>query len=211
MPHRLEEAGHDALGRSRSRHLATWLEKRLGQGRPLDEDTRRRMEGLFGQTLHDVRLHDSEQAGEIASRLGAEAFTVEGHIFADPARLQALTPEGQGLMAHELTHVLQQTQPPPAPRSAGGGRRIEARPQGASPRAAHVPQFATQSAAASPSVGAPAEAEARANEERVRSAAEAAEAQERGQEVDVEEVADRVYRLMRRDLMLDRERSISSE
>lgn len=83
----------------------------MGKGRPLDETMRRHMEQRFGCDLGDVRIHDSRQAAELARRLGAEAFTIGSHIFAPPDRLNELTPEASGLLAHELTHVIQQTAP----------------------------------------------------------------------------------------------------
>ena len=208
MPHQFDEAGHDALARSGTRRLVEWLEQRLGPGRPLDDDTRRRMERFFGQTLDDVRIHDSQQAGELARRLGGEAFTIEGHVFGDPDRLRTFTPEGRGLVAHELTHVVQQTQPPPAPRASRTQPQHAPLMEAGVSQAVQAPQFARRGASASPSTGAPAEAEAQANEERMRQAAEAAEERSQESEVDAEELAERVYRLMRQELSLDRERNI---
>lgn len=211
MPHQFDEAGHDALAWSGTRRLVKWLEQRLGQGRPLDDDTRRQMERFFGQTLDDVRIHDSQQAGELATRLGGEAFAIEGHVFGDPERLRTFTPEGQALVAHELTHVVQQTQPPPAPRRSRTQTPYAPLAEAGVSQAVPTPRFARRSTTGSPSAGAPAEAEAEANEDRMRQAAEAAEERSEEQQVDVEELADRVYRLMRQDLALDRDRNIQVE
>ncbi len=87
------------------------LPRILGAGKPLGEATRRRMESWFGYDLRDVRVHDSRQVAELAQRLGAEAFTVQSHIFGPGEKLNVLTPQGGGLLAHEITHVIQQTEP----------------------------------------------------------------------------------------------------
>jgi hypothetical protein len=198
----------DAESWARTRRLAKWLERILGQGRPLDDAVRRQMEGFFGCNLEDVRIHDSHQAGEVARRLGGEAFTIEGQIFGDVESLNTLTPEGMGLMAHELTHVVQQTQPIPA---AEGGQMAsqQAATYGTSgSQELHSPQFAGQPRSFGPSVGEPMEAEALGSEEAVRQAAEGEEQPNQAlQELDVEKLADRVYRLMRSELGMDRERN----
>jgi hypothetical protein len=204
-------AGLDAESWARTRRLARWLEQVLGQGRPLDDAVRRQMEGFFGCSLEDVRIHDSHQAGEVARRLGGEAFTIGGQVFGDTESLNTLTPEGTGLMAHELTHFIQQTQPAPVADSAPTasqqavthGAGVSPQPQGA--------QFAGHTPSGGRSGEEPMEAEALASEAAARQAAEGAEQPERAlQEVDVEKLADRVYQLMRQELRADRDRSVRS-
>jgi len=201
-------AGLDAESWARTTRLAKWLERVLGQGRPLDDAVRRQMEGFFGCSLEDVRIHDSHQAGEVARRLGGEAFTIDGQVFGDAGSLNTLTPEGTGLMAHELTHFIQQTQPAPVADSAPTASQrvathvagVSQQPQGA--------QFAGHTSSAGPSAGEPMEAEAMASEAAARQAAEQPE--QAPQEVDVEKLADRVYQLMRQELRADRERNVRS-
>ena len=91
--------------------LVQRLQRLSGLGKALDEATRSRMESLLGYDLRDVRVHDSRQAAELAERLGAHAFTLRSHIFGPGEKLSLLTPEGGGLLAHEITHVIQQTKP----------------------------------------------------------------------------------------------------
>lgn len=204
-------AGLDAESWARTRHLAKWLERVLGQGRPLDDAVRQQMEGFFGCDLEDVRIHDSHQAGEVARRLGGEAFTLGGQVFGDAARLNTLTPEGVGLMAHELTHFIQQAQPAPvadsaptaSPQAVARSAGVSQQPQGA--------QFAGHTPSSGRSVDEPMEAEALASEGAARRAAETAgEPEQAPQEVDIEKLADRVYRLMRQELRADRDRSVRS-
>ena len=202
-------AGFDAQSWARARHLAEWLEQLLGPGRLLDDAIRRRMEDFFGYSLEDVRIHDSRQAGEVARRLGAEAFAIGGQVFGDAESLNTLSPEGMGLVAHELAHVIQQTQPPPLPHSGVvASKPTPAREQSATSRT-ETAQLARYSPPSVSSAEEPGEAEARASEEVMRQVAESGEqAVEASPEVDIEELADRIYRLMRRELMLDRERSV---
>jgi|GEM_PF-2965741 len=202
-------AGLDAESWATTTRLAKWLEQVLGQGRPLDDIVRQEMEGFFGCSLEDVRIHDSHQAGEVARRLGGEAFTIGGQVFGDTESLNTLTPKGTGLMAHELTHFIQQTQPAPVADSAPPasqrpvthGAAVSQQPQGA--------QFAGRTPSAGRSAEEPMEAEALASEAAARQAAEGADQPEQApQEVDVEKLADRVYRLMRQELRAHRERSV---
>ncbi len=55
-----------------------------------------------------VRLHSDGYAAAAARQLGASAFTFGEHIYADPARIPSGAAERDGLVAHELAHVVQQ-------------------------------------------------------------------------------------------------------
>jgi hypothetical protein len=92
-------------------HFLQLIKRTLGTGIPLGDDVRRRVESWFGRDLGDVRVHDSEQAAALAKRLGAEAFAIKSHVFGPAESLNAKTTQGRGLLAHEITHVVQQTQP----------------------------------------------------------------------------------------------------
>ena len=58
-----------------------------------------------------VRVHTDSRAAESARALDARAYTLGHHIVFDEGRYASRTNEGRGLLAHELTHVLQQTGP----------------------------------------------------------------------------------------------------
>lgn len=79
-----------------------------GVGRPLDTNTRRFMESRFSQNFGQVRIHSDSQAARSAHAIKAGAYTV-GHdiVFADGA-YQPKSSAGKALLAHELTHVVQQ-------------------------------------------------------------------------------------------------------
>jgi hypothetical protein len=76
-------------------------------GRPLDPGTRATMESRFGHDFSAVRIHTGADAATSASAVGAHAYTVGNDIvFASHHDLQS--PRGMRLLAHELTHTIQQ-------------------------------------------------------------------------------------------------------
>lgn len=82
--------------------------QRSGEGSPLPSNDRGFIESRFGQDFGDVRIHEDSGAGVAARELKAQAFTAGRDIYFAPGRFQPQTPEGQKLLAHELTHVVQQ-------------------------------------------------------------------------------------------------------
>jgi hypothetical protein len=81
-----------------------------GSGRPLPNAVRAFMEPRFGRDFSAVRLHDSPADRRAARRIGARAFTHRQHVWIGPDE----SASDRELMAHELTHVVQQTAPGPA-------------------------------------------------------------------------------------------------
>ena len=73
----------------------------------LDVSTISRMETFLGGSFGGVRIHTGPGAAEITRRFAAEAVTVKDHVFFAPGRYNPGTLEGQKLIAHELTHVMQ--------------------------------------------------------------------------------------------------------
>jgi len=85
------------------------VRERKGPGGPLPEDTRVQMEGFFGADLGSVRVHDDGEAAALNRELNAQAFTVGHDVFFAEGKYDPGTAGGQGLLAHELAHVGQQT------------------------------------------------------------------------------------------------------
>ena len=83
-------------------------------GRPLDGSIRSFMEPRFGHDFSRVRVHSGSTAEQSARDLNAHAFTVGDEIVFGPGRFAPETWEGKSLLAHELTHVIQQTGSTPA-------------------------------------------------------------------------------------------------
>jgi hypothetical protein len=78
-------------------------------GQPLDAATRAYFEPRFGQDFSNVRVHTGGTAEQSARGLNAQGYTVGHNIVFGAGRFAPGTHEGQQLLAHELTHVVQQT------------------------------------------------------------------------------------------------------
>ena len=97
------------LARTGSAPLATWQAlTRPPGGQPLEAGTRTAMERRFGHDFSQVRVHADAAAAQAAEALGAHAFTVGDNMVFNAGQLDAQTGAGQRLLAHELTHVVQQ-------------------------------------------------------------------------------------------------------
>ncbi|MGD8807564.1 MAG: DUF4157 domain-containing protein [Chloroflexota bacterium] len=86
----------------------TQLPPAPGSGRPLEASVRTPMERAFGSSLGDVRLHTTGQAQQLNQSLDARATTVGQDIYFDKGEYNPDSTSGRELLAHELTHVLQQ-------------------------------------------------------------------------------------------------------
>jgi hypothetical protein len=88
------------------------LEERLtalsGGGSPLPGDVRAYMEPRFGSDFGDVRVHADGESEELNRHLGAQAFTHGQDVYFGAGRFQPDSNAGKQLLAHELTHTLQQ-------------------------------------------------------------------------------------------------------
>lgn len=83
----------------------------LGQaGQPLDASTRSFMEPRFGFDFSRVRIHTDALAAESATAINALAFTVGNHIVFGANQYMPDSRVTRSLLAHELTHVVQQSQ-----------------------------------------------------------------------------------------------------
>ena len=78
-------------------------------GQPLDPVTRAFMEPRFGHNFADVRVHSDTQAAEAARELNALAYTVGRDVVFNAGQYTPGTSAGRRLIAHELTHVVQQS------------------------------------------------------------------------------------------------------
>lgn len=87
-------------------------------GHPLDEGTRAEMESRLGADFSDVRIHDDSGARASADGIGARAYTAGHHVVIGEGGADRHT------LAHELTHVIQQSQGPVAGTDTGDGFRM---------------------------------------------------------------------------------------
>jgi hypothetical protein len=93
-----------AFGAGESFQLPPTMSLSRPGGQPLPETVQKKMESFFGTDFSDVRIH----VGQEASSIGALAFTHGSNIFFAPGLYNPGTPQGQQLIGHELTHVVQQ-------------------------------------------------------------------------------------------------------
>jgi len=189
--------------------FAERLRSLFNVGEPLDVTTRGLMEAFFGHDLKDVRIHRRYQAEEASHRLGARAFTFKSQIFGSRQNLDSSRMEGLGLLAHELTHAIQQTQPHELPQ--GEMVNQDNSPVRVASAASHSDTEMVLLAPAKSSLLTVnlqlREAQAQSSERLVVEALSDNEPQS-PVEINPEEVANEVYRLMRNDLVLERERAI---
>jgi hypothetical protein len=108
-----------------------------GSGAELDAGTRESMESSFDTSFSDVRVHTGGEASSLNKQLGAVAFTTGNDIFMRDGAYQPGSGEGNQLLAHELTHVVQQRS---MPASGSGGMQV-------GPAGDHYEQAAEASAA----------------------------------------------------------------
>ena len=85
-----------------------------GSGQALPAEFRADAEAKFGTGLGHVRLHTDAPAAQAAEQVGALAFTVDNDIYFGAGQYKPETEAGQRLLAHELTHVVQDGAPVPA-------------------------------------------------------------------------------------------------
>jgi hypothetical protein len=77
-------------------------------GQPLDTAARAFMESRFGYDFSQVRVHSDKSAARSAGDIAANAYTVGSHIVFGAGQFDPGTRAGGRLLAHELTHVIQQ-------------------------------------------------------------------------------------------------------
>ena len=154
----------------------------MGEGKALDGTTRSQMDCLPGYESNDVRVHDSRQAGELIRRLGGEAFIEVALIPGHSEKPSASRIESVGPQAYEHKVF-------PRPFENGFGQfssvpempssTVQRQEEPIAQRVEHMGGQQTQSEG---------------------------EPSETGQQVDAEAIANIVYRMMMRDLVIGKER-----
>lgn len=79
-----------------------------GKGSSLDRETQSTMSGKFGVDFSRVKIHANEESATMNNQINARAFTVGNDIYFNKGEYQPGTKEGNHLLAHELTHTVQQ-------------------------------------------------------------------------------------------------------
>jgi len=81
---------------------------RMG-GQPLESSVRSNFEPALGYDLSSVKVHNSAADSEISQSVGAKAFTLGQDVFFKGGSYSPDSSDGKKLLAHELTHVVQQS------------------------------------------------------------------------------------------------------
>jgi hypothetical protein len=114
-PVQLQKASdkEDAVSvQSKEQHVASATATKItgakSSGRPLEKKVKNTMENSFGADFSKVRVHTGVEAEQMSEGLNAQAFTHENNVFFNRGKYNPETREGKHLLAHELTHTLQQ-------------------------------------------------------------------------------------------------------
>lgn len=98
--------------------LSGRIENSAGRGRPISRKTLGEMSSSFGRDFSNVKIHTDATAVQMSRELNAQAFTHGNDIYFNSGKYNTDTSAGKQLLAHELTHVVQQ----------GSARRIQTSP-----------------------------------------------------------------------------------
>lgn len=88
--------------------LASRIEGSRGGGSGMDAPVKSFMEDRFSADFSGVRIHTGTEASRFSQQLNAQAFTLGSDIYFDDGKYNPSSSEGRHLLAHELTHTLQQ-------------------------------------------------------------------------------------------------------
>ena len=110
----MEEEEEALQAKYRSDHeVSTGLSNRLrstqGNGTILPLQTNRLMSDAIGTDFSGVKIHTDHEAAQMNQQLGARAFTFKNNVYFNSGEYNPNSSDGRGLIAHELTHVQQQT------------------------------------------------------------------------------------------------------
>ncbi len=99
--------------------LESSLQQSRGGGQTMDTSTQQQMSSSIGADFSKVKIHTDNNAIRMSQQLNAKAFTNGADVYFNQGQYNPESSEGKHLLAHELTHVVQQS---------GGGRTIQRKP-----------------------------------------------------------------------------------
>jgi len=88
--------------------LLSSIQSSIGSGSSMDSSTQTFMESRFGADFSSVKIHTGGEAVQMNNELNAQAFTVGSDVYFNEGKYQPASSEGKQLLAHELTHTVQQ-------------------------------------------------------------------------------------------------------
>jgi Domain of unknown function (DUF4157)/Calpain family cysteine protease len=97
-----------AGGMAAAQDLETAINRARGGGQPLEAGLQRKMGQVMGADFSGVRVHTGNQADQLNRSIQAKAFTTGQDVFFRQGEYNSESSAGQKVLAHELTHVIQQ-------------------------------------------------------------------------------------------------------
>lgn len=95
-------------GQTASPEVSAGIDSTKGGGSPLSSPIRKQMESGIGANFGNVRIHTGSRAENLSNELNAQAFTVGNDVYFNKGKYNPESQSGKHLLAHELTHVVQQ-------------------------------------------------------------------------------------------------------
>jgi hypothetical protein len=93
---------------------AAAINSQRGRGQSLDDGVAARAGSVMGQDFTHVKVHTDSNADALSRQVGAKAFTTGSDVFFRAGAYNPASSDGQHLISHELTHVVQQGAVTPA-------------------------------------------------------------------------------------------------
>ncbi|NOU87166.1 DUF4157 domain-containing protein [Paenibacillus sp. LMG 31460] len=88
--------------------IESQIKSKQGSGSKMDDQIQAKMESAFKADFSKVNIHNNAESTKLNESLGAEAFATGNDIFFREGRYNPESHQGQELLGHELTHVIQQ-------------------------------------------------------------------------------------------------------
>ncbi|WP_445456149.1 eCIS core domain-containing protein [Flavobacterium sp. HNIBRBA15423] len=132
----IQRSSNSESGGQAPNHVESQINSSRGGGSSMDNGTKNFMESRFGTDFSDVKIHTGSQAVQMSRELNAQAFTVGNDIYFNEGKYSPNSDSGKHLLAHELTHTVQQ--------SGGIGKKIQKQTSRRSCRASNVENFSIQ-------------------------------------------------------------------
>jgi peptidoglycan hydrolase-like protein with peptidoglycan-binding domain len=105
----VQKKGKNTESEIQDNELEGKLDNSKGGGNSLDKKTKGEMESGFGADFSNVKIHTDSNAVHMSQELGAQAFTNGNDVYFNKGKYNPDSKEGKHLLAHELTHTVQQT------------------------------------------------------------------------------------------------------
>lgn len=102
------QAKSDNPSQASAQNMPQQLKSKSGKGKSLSKNIRAEMETSFGTDFSDVNIHTDKEAVDMNKSLNAQAFTYGRDVFFNSGKYDPGSAKGKHLLAHELTHVVQQ-------------------------------------------------------------------------------------------------------